>query len=338
MLTITETHPSPMGEGSAAVEIDDLVVRYGRRTAVDGLTLRVPRGSIYGLLGANGAGKTTTIKTLLGFRRPTAGSARVLGYDILRDRVRINARLGYVSETNTLYLGMTIPQLCAFFRATAPHWDQAVVDRCLQVFGLPTSARVRTLSKGMRTQLALCLALGGAPDLLILDEPTTGLDPIARRAFLDVLVGEVAAAGKTVFFSSHILPDVETVADRVGILDHGRLLVSEEIDTLKEQHALVRLTYSEALSDEAIAALRQAPGVHSVEVEGRSVRVRVIGDVPAATTALRAAIPTPPVAIDTTHLALDDIFLFYVQHRAQQRSERQPAPVAVRHAATGGQA
>jgi ABC-2 type transport system ATP-binding protein len=290
------------------------------------------------LLGANGAGKTTTIKTLLGFRRPTEGSARVLGYDILRDRVRINARVGYVSETNSLYLSMTIPQLCAFFRATAPTWDQGVVDRCLQVFGLPPSTRVRTLSKGMRTQLALCLALGGMPDLLILDEPTTGLDPVARRAFLDVLVGEVAAAGKTVFFSSHILPDVETVADRVGVLAHGRLLVSEEIDSLKEQHAFVRLTYGEAPSDEALAAVRQAPGVNSVEAEGRSVRVRVTGDVPAATTALQAATPTPPLTIDVTHLALDDIFLFYVQQGAQQRSGSRPAHTAVRHPATGGQA
>jgi ABC-2 type transport system ATP-binding protein len=331
-------HLAPSRDGADAVEIDHLVVRYGRRTAVDGLTLRVPRGSIYGLLGANGAGKTTTIKTLLGFRRPTEGGARVLGYDILHDRVRINARLGYVSETNTLYLGMTIPQLCAFFRATAPAWDQGVVDRCLQVFGLPPSTRVRNLSKGMRTQLALCLALGGMPDLLILDEPTTGLDPIARRAFLDVLVGEVAAAGKTVFFSSHILPDVETVADRVGILDHGRLLVSEEIDTLKEQHAFVRLTYGEAPDDTALAAMRQAPGVNSVEAEGRSVRVRVTGDVPAAATALQAATPMPPMAVDTTHLALDDIFLFYVQHAAQQRNERPAAHVVVRHAAMGGQA
>jgi ABC-2 type transport system ATP-binding protein len=216
--------------GDAAIETENLVVRYGRRRAVDGLSLRVPRGSVYGLLGANGAGKTTTIKTLLGFRAPASGRARILGYDITHDRVRINERVGFVSETNSLYLGMTPQQLCAFFRATARRWNQAEVDRMITLFGLPRSGRVRAFSKGMRTQLALCLALGGEPDLLILDEPTTGLDPIARRAFLDALVGEVAAAGKTVFFSSHILPDVEAVADTVGSLRAGRLLVSDELD------------------------------------------------------------------------------------------------------------
>src|SRR5262249_34697901 len=148
---------------------------------------------------------------LLGFRTPSSGTARILGYDVVRDRVTINARIGYVSETNTLYLDMTIPQLCAFFRATARRWDQAVVDRSLRLFGLPPQALVARLSKGMRRQLALSLALGGDPDVLILDEPTTGLDPIARRAFLDVLMADAAAAGKTIFFSSHVLTDVETV-------------------------------------------------------------------------------------------------------------------------------
>ena len=305
--------PAPQGgpAGEPAIETENLVVRYGWRRAVDGLSLRVLRGSVYGLLGANGAGKTTTIKTLLGFRAPASGRARILGYDIARDRVRINGRVGYVSETNSLYLGMTPQQLCAFFRATAPRWNQAEVDRMLTLFGLPMTGRVRAFSKGMRTQLALCLALGGEPDLLILDEPTTGLDPIARRAFLDALVGEVAAAGKTVFFSSHILPDVEAVADTVGILRAGRLLVSEELDALKERHALVRLSYAEPLSEEAYAALRRIPGVVVVEREGRSARVRVNGDVATTVAALQAV--ATPANVDTTRLSLDDIFLFYAQ-------------------------
>jgi ABC-2 type transport system ATP-binding protein len=237
--------------------------------------------------------------------------ARILGGDITRDRVRINERVGFVSETNSLYLGMTPHQLCDFFQATARRWNQAEVDRMLSLFGLPRTGRVRAFSKGMRTQLALCLALGGEPDLLILDEPTTGLDPIARRAFLDALVGEVAAAGKTVFFSSHILPDVEAVADTVGILCAGRLLVSDELDALKERHALVRLGYTEPLSEEAHVALRRMPGVVAVEREGRSARVRVHGDVAATVAALQAV--AAPASIDTTRLGLDDIFLFYTQ-------------------------
>jgi ABC-2 type transport system ATP-binding protein len=292
-----------------AIEIDHLVVRYWGRTAVDGLTLRVPRGSVFGLLGANGAGKTSTIKTLLGFRRPNGGQAHILGYDIVRDRVQINARIGYVSETNTLYLNMTIPQLCAFFRATAPRWNQAAVDSSLRLFGLPLNARVRSLSKGMRTQLALSLVLGGDPDVLILDEPTTGLDPIARRALLDVLMADAAAAGKTIFFSSHVLTDVESVVDSVGILRAGRLIVSGEIDALKQQHSLVRLSYGEPPTDDVLMALRRVPGVGLVEREGRSARVRIHGDVPQAVNALHSI--ASPATVDTANLSLEDIFLYY---------------------------
>jgi ABC-2 type transport system ATP-binding protein len=308
------TRNSQSGQDTPAIETDHLIVRYGRRTAVDGLTLRVPRGSVFGLLGANGAGKTSTIKTLLGFRRPSGGGAQILGLDIVHDRVQINGRIGYVSETNTLYLGMTIPELSAFYQATALRWNQDIVDRSLNLFGLPPKARVRSLSKGMRTQLALSLALGGAPDLLILDEPTTGLDPIARRAFLDVLMGDAAAAGTTIFFSSHILSDVETVADSVAILRRGKLMASGEIDTLKRQHGVIRLTYNDAPSDGLLAALRGVNGVDQVEREARFVRVHVHSDLSAAADALRAI--AEPVTLETSSLSLDDIFLYYAREVA----------------------
>jgi len=308
----TASPPQAPVNGDPAIEITDLVVRYGRRRVVDGLSLRVPRGSVYGLLGANGAGKTTTIKALLGFRSPVSGSLRVLGRDAAHQRIEINARIGFVSETNSLYAGMTYHQLCAFFQATARRWNQAAVDRHAACFGLPTNLHVRQLSKGMKTQLALCLALGGEPDLLILDEPTTGLDPVARRAFLDLLISEVAAGGTTVFFSSHILPDVEMVADHVGILRAGRLLVSDELDALKQRQALVRLAYHPMPpAEEALAAMRRVPGVVRVEREARSVRVLVQGDVAAAVALLQSA--SAPAAVDTTHLSLDDIFRFYMQ-------------------------
>jgi ABC-2 type transport system ATP-binding protein len=300
-----------MDHDEPALEIDGLVVRYGRTTAVDGLTLQVPRGSVFGLLGANGAGKTSTIKTLLGFRKPNEGSARILGRDIVAGRIEINARIGYVSETNTLYLTMTIPELCAFYGVTSRRWNQELVDRYLRLFNLPPQARVRALSKGMRTQLALSLALGNDPDVLILDEPTTGLDPIARRAFLDVLMGDAAAVGKTIFFSSHILSDVESVVDSIAILRAGRLMVSGELDALKQQHAQLRLSYSEPPSDEVLAALRRVAGVGQVEREGRSARAHIHGDVAQVVNALQA-VATPATA-DITSLSLDDIFLYYAQ-------------------------
>jgi ABC-2 type transport system ATP-binding protein len=316
MTTMTARRYPATPEGpadlEAAIAVTDLVVCYGARRAVDGLSLRVPRGAVYGLVGANGAGKTTLIKALLGFHAPTGGSIRVLGYAGGREQLAMNARVGFVSETNTLYPHLSVPQLCAFFRATALRWDAAAVERYLRLFGLPAEARVRQLSKGMRTQLALCLALGSWPDLLILDEPTTGLDPVARRAFLDVLIGEVAAAGRTVFFSSHVLSDVEEVADHVGVLHAGKLVVSEELDVLKGQHAVVRLAYAEPASEGMLAALRGVRGVARVDCDGRGVRVRLKGDVAGTVDALRAVMPGA-IAADVSYLSLEDIVLSLLQ-------------------------
>src|SRR5712691_11352264 len=198
----------------AAIVIENLSVSYGANQVLKGLSLEVPAGSIFGFLGANGAGKTTTIKTLLGFRPPNGGSAQVLGYDVVSQHVEICARAGYVSETNSLYDFLSIPQICTFCRETQRRWNQGVVDGYLKLFALPTNKRIGHFSKGMKSQLALCLALGNEPDLLILDEPTTGLDPLARQVFLNTLVSDVAAAGKTIFFSSHILSEIEAIADR----------------------------------------------------------------------------------------------------------------------------
>lgn len=161
-----------------AIEIESLVARYGRTRAVDGLSLTVPVGTVYGFLGPNGAGKTTTIKTLLGFRRPDGGSARVLGHDVVGESLEVRARVGFASEVNSLYEHMTVPRLCAFCRDMSRSWDQDLVDRYLSVFGVPAETKVRRLSKGQKAQLQLCLALGSDPEVLILDEPTSGLDPL----------------------------------------------------------------------------------------------------------------------------------------------------------------
>ncbi len=202
---VSGDEPRQILNSKAAIEMENLSVSYGANQVLKGLSLEVPVGSIFGFLGANGAGKTTTIKTLLGFRPPNGGSARVLGYDVVRSRVEICARTGYVSEVTSLYEFLNVPQLCAFCRDMQRHWNQGVVDRYLQLFELPTKKRIKHFSKGMKSQLALCLALGNEPELLILDEPTTGLDPVARQVFLNTLVSEVAAKGSTIFFSSHIL-------------------------------------------------------------------------------------------------------------------------------------
>jgi ABC-2 type transport system ATP-binding protein len=317
-MATTAAGAQPTSPPAAAIEIQDLVVSYGNKRAVDGLNLQVPRGAVYGFLGPNGAGKTTTIKALLGFRPANGGSARVLGYDIGTQSLEVRARVGYVSEVNSMYDYLTIPQTCAFCRQTSRRWNQAVVDRYITLFGLPPRARVGQLSKGMKSQLALSLALGSEPDLLILDEPTAGLDPVARHEFLNTLIRDIAAEGKTVFFSSHILSEVEAVADRVGIIRDGKLLVSDDLDHLKQTQRVLKLTYAEVPPPAEIAALRALPGVARVEQEGRGVRVIARGDVDALAAQLQTR-PYPVRDLDSVNLNLEDLFLEYMKEGTDGR-------------------
>ena len=298
--------------GAAAIEIKDLVVNYGTKRAVNGLSLSVPAGSVYGFLGPNGAGKTTTIKTLLGFRKPDEGSASVLGHDIVTESVELRARTGYVSEVNSLYDSLTVSQMCDFCRSTARQWNQATVERYIKMFNLPEKVTVRQLSKGMNRQLAFSLAMGSEPDLLILDEPTSGLDPIARHELLNRLVGEIASEGKTVFFSSHILSEVEAVADWIGIVKAGRLVISDELDHLKQSQKVLKLVYAEPPTVEELDTLRAMPGVGRVEQEGRSVRAMVNGDADALARSIRES-GRNLRDIDVVGLNLEDLFLEYMK-------------------------
>ncbi|HEY7355335.1 MAG TPA: ABC transporter ATP-binding protein [Ktedonobacterales bacterium] len=315
----TTEQASPAGQGrAAAIEISNLVVSYGAHRAVDGLNMTVPLGSIFGFLGPNGAGKTTTIKTLLGLRPLDGGSARVLGFDAASQSLEVRARVGYVSEVNSLYDYLTIPQICAFCRATSRQWNQQVVDRYIGVFGLPAAAKVGRLSKGMKSQLALSLALGSSPDLLILDEPTAGLDPVARHEFLNKLVAEIAAEGKTVFFSSHILSEVEAVADWVGIIRRGKLVVSDELDHLKQTQKVLKLTYAELPPPAELEALRGLPGVMNLAQEGRSVRLLTHGEWQALAQTIQAR-PYALRDVDTVDLNLEDLFLEYMKEDGNGR-------------------
>lgn len=310
--------PEADSKTSAAIELQNLEVKYGEHLAVNGLSLTVPVGAIFGFLGPNGAGKTTTIKTMLGLRKPDGGSVRVLGYDAVTQSLAVRTRVGYMSEVNSLYDFLTIPQHCAFCRSVSKQWDQGMVDHYVSLFGLPANRKVGTFSKGMKSQLALSLLMGSNPDLLILDEPTAGLDPVARHEVLNQLVAEIAVQGKTIFFSSHILSEVEAVADWVGILRAGKLVVCDELDHLKQTQKVVKLTYAELPPTSEVTALRGLPGVMSLEQEGRSVRLLTHGDVEALSQTIQAR-PHALRDVDIVDLNLEDLFLTYMKEESNAR-------------------
>jgi ABC-2 type transport system ATP-binding protein len=280
--------------------------------------LRVPSGSIFGFLGPNGAGKTTTVKALLGLRAPDGGSARVLGHDIVKESTELRAHVGYVSEANSLYDHLTVREMNDFCHSTARKWNQAIFERYLQMFGLPVQSKVKQLSNGMKRQLALSLAMGNDPDLLILDEPTSGLDPIARHDLLNRLTGEIAAEGKTVFFSSHILSEVEAVADWIGIIKEGKLVVSDELDRLKQSQKVLKLVFAEAPGPDDITRLKALVGGNQVEQEGRSVRIVVRKDVDAVAGRIRETFPSLR-DLDMVDLNLEDLFLEYMKENGNDR-------------------
>ncbi len=216
-----------------AIETNKLTKRFGKTLAVDSLDLEVPWGSIYGLLGRNGAGKTTTIKMLLGLLPITSGKATVLGYSSRREPIKIKAEAGYVPEVRKTYDWMTIDELIKFTSAFYPTWNRHLAKDLLDKFHLDRKKKIRQLSKGMVAEVFLVLALAPEPRLLILDDPTSGLDPVVRREFLENIAELAQKERRTIFFSSHLLGDIERICDRVGIMSHGRMRVQAKVDDLK---------------------------------------------------------------------------------------------------------
>ena len=218
-----------------AIVTDRLTKYYGSRRVVDGLNLRVPAGSVYGFLGRNGAGKSTTIKMLLGMVQPSHGRVELLGHALADLPPAVRGRIAYLAEGHPLYGWMTVAEASRFARSFyGDRWSQSMLDQVLDHFEIPGKAKIRRLSNGQRANVALALAIAPDPDLLILDDPTLGLDTVARHDFLLSMIHLVQRRGRTILFSSHILADVERVADRVGILVDGVLRVDCPTDRFKE--------------------------------------------------------------------------------------------------------
>jgi ABC-2 type transport system ATP-binding protein len=218
------------------IQVTELTRRFDSKTALDSVTLSMPRGAVYGLVGANGAGKTTLIKHILGLLRAQAGTVRVFGLDPVADPVGVLSRIGYLSEENDLPDWMRIDELIRYSRAFYPAWDDDYAEELRRSFALDPAAKIRTLSKGQRARAGLLVALSHRPDLLVLDEPSSGLDPLVRRDILGAIIRTIAGEGRTVLFSSHLLEEVEQVADHVTMIDHGRIVLSAPLEAIRDMH------------------------------------------------------------------------------------------------------
>jgi ABC-2 type transport system ATP-binding protein len=227
------------------IEVAGLTRRFGPKVALADVRLAVPRGGVFGLVGVNGAGKTTLIKHVLGLLRAATGSVRVFGKDPTADPAGVLARVGYLSEEPDLPGWMRVGELFRYTRAFYPNWDPAFAEELRSSFALDPAAKVKHLSKGQRARAGLVLALAHRPDLLVLDEPSSGLDPIVRRDILGAVIRTVADEGRTVLFSSHLLHEVERVADRVALIDCGRVVFSGGLDHIKGTHHRLTLRFSE---------------------------------------------------------------------------------------------
>ena len=290
---------------------DDMIIAtagltktYGTVDALAGLDLRVPRGAICGLLGRNGAGKTTTIKVLLAMVRPTAGEARVFGLSVAdaAASVAIRSRTAFVSEDKDLYSGMTVGELVRFASPFYPQWRADRASEYLAAFELRHDAAIKDLSRGMRTKLALLLALSTGAELLILDEPMSGLDPSAIEQVLQIIVKQAGRDGTTVLFSSHQLADVEQIADHVAIVDRGRVVVDGALDDVRARYRRIDIVFDGPAPDVDLASR----GVIGVKKQGRTMSVLTSAGesgVVVEARALRA------VSIDVHPVTLKEIFL-----------------------------
>ena len=290
------------------IEIQDVSRRFGPKQALKNVNLELPKGTVLGLIGENGAGKTTLIKHILGLLKPDHGSVRVFGLDPIQSPEKVLSRIGYLAEEDALPGWMRIDELQRYSAGFYPTWNQEYADQLCRNFNLDRKAKLKSLSKGQRARAGLMAALAIKPEFLLLDEPSSGLDPIVRRDILGAVIGSVADEGGTVLFSSHLLTEIERVADRVAMIRDGELVFCEDLDALKHAHLKVTLRFDNYKSSSPILA-----GASHWEGEGTEWTAVYTGDggnLEAASALAKATV------VDRRWLSLEEIFVAHSASRS----------------------
>ncbi len=296
-----------MSDPPAEIRIQGLQKRFGKLEVLRGVDLHVPAGSIFGFLGLNGAGKTTLIRILLGLLRADAGQCTVAGVDPRLDSLDVRQRIGYMAENQTMYAWMRVGQIIEWVGRFYPQWDASLAEQLRTQMKLDADRKVGALSKGQTSRLALLLALAHRPRIVILDDPTLGLDPVARRDFLRDVIGYLQAEGVTVFFSSHLLYEIEPICDRVAILHDGRIIKCSPVDELRESVKRFMVGETPAVD------LGKVPGL--LDVQRHEGRLLLTVDRAAEAKAMLQSVGSNGTA--TVDLNLDEIFEAYVIGRRE---------------------
>jgi len=289
---------------SSVIEIKNVSRRFGKKLALDNVSLTVQRGGVFGLIGGNGAGKTTLLKHVMGMLKAQSGSVKVFGMDPIAQPVGVLSRMGYLSEERDLPSWMRVSELIRYTQAFYPTWDGRFAEELREMFELDPNAKVRTLSRGQRARAGLLVALAHRPELLVLDEPSSGLDPVVRRDILGAIIHTIAEDGRTVLFSSHLLDEVERVADHIAMIHEGRVVLANSMDDLKDSYRRVTLRFETPVVDPPkLLSGRNTQGAGSEWTYICTVVDGDMGQVRGAAEAMGAQV------VDESTLSLDEIFV-----------------------------
>ncbi len=290
------------------VEVSSLSRLFGSHQALKDVSLSIPRGVVFGLVGENGAGKTTLLNHLLGLLKPTSGTVSVFGLDPVANPAEVLGRIGFLSEDRDLPTWMRIEQIINYTRGFYPNWDEAYAATLVNMFDLQVEQRLNNLSRGQLARVGLLIAIAHRPEILVLDEPSSGLDPVVRRDILSAIIRTVADDGRTVLFSSHLLEEVQRVSDHVAMLHQGQLLLSDRLEVLLQQHTRIVIRLQEDCSNAP-----SIPGAIDCRGEGAEWSVLCNGK---SDQTFKWIADSGVTVVEQTAPSLDEIFVARVAHGA----------------------